>query len=71
MRKIYRKIAKKHGVTVKEVKRDMQAAIDCAYLKSDKTESEKRIQKRVQAQSEIPTTEEMIGFFANEVEKGE
>ena len=28
----YRKIARKHGVSVKEVKRDMQAAIDAAYI---------------------------------------
>lgn len=28
MRNIYRKIAKEHGVTVAEVKREMQAAID-------------------------------------------
>lgn len=31
MRQIYRKIAKEHGVTVAEVKRDMQAALDDAY----------------------------------------
>lgn len=71
MRKIYRKVAKKHGVTVTEVKRDMQAAIDCAYQKADKTEAEKSIQKRVVAQSEIPTAEELICFLANEVEKGD
>jgi len=31
MRKIYRTIAKQHGVSVAEVKRDMQVAIDEAY----------------------------------------
>ena len=31
MRKIYRQIAKEHGVTVAEVKRDMQEAISAAY----------------------------------------
>ena len=30
-RKIYRKIAKKHGVSVTEVKRDMQKAVDETY----------------------------------------
>ena len=30
-RKIYREIARKHGVSVTEVKRDMQEAIDEAY----------------------------------------
>ena len=31
MRKIYRKIAKKNGVSVQEVRREMQAAITEAY----------------------------------------
>ena len=31
MRKIYREIARKNGVSVKDVKRDMQAAIAAAY----------------------------------------
>lgn len=30
MRKIYRKIAREHGVSVAEVKRDMQEAINAA-----------------------------------------
>ena len=30
-RKLYRKVARKHGVSVKEVKQDMQAAVDEAY----------------------------------------
>lgn len=31
MRKIYRKVAKEYGVSVEEVKREMQAAITDAY----------------------------------------
>ncbi|MCO5384513.1 sporulation initiation factor Spo0A C-terminal domain-containing protein [Desulfosporosinus sp.] len=46
MRNIYRKIAKEHGVTVAEVKREMQAAIDFVYKKIDKSESEKIMQER-------------------------
>ena len=30
-RKIYKKIAKNHGVSVAEIKRDMQSAIDDTY----------------------------------------
>lgn len=33
MRSIYRKIAKENNVTVAEVKRDMEAAIEQAYKK--------------------------------------
>ena len=31
MRKIYRELAKKHGVSVKEIRQDMQAALTEAY----------------------------------------
>lgn len=71
MRAIYRKVAKKHGVTAAAVKREMQAAIDCAYRQPDKTEAEKSSQKKVPAQSEIPTAKELICFLAKEVKKGD
>ena len=35
-RKIYRKIAKRHGVSVKEVKHDIQEAIDKTYGEGEK-----------------------------------
>jgi hypothetical protein len=34
-RNLYRKIAKSHGVTVKEVKQDMQIAINEAYKQTN------------------------------------
>lgn len=37
MRKIYRKIARKNGVSVKEVKRDMQAGIEYAWMAPNKS----------------------------------
>lgn len=37
MRKIYRELAKKHGVSVKEVREDMQAALTEAYTNPLKT----------------------------------
>lgn len=33
MKKIYKKIAKKHGVTPAEIERDMKEAIGAAYVK--------------------------------------
>lgn len=60
MRSIYRKIAKEHGVSVTEVKRDMQAAIDSAYRKKDKSESEKAMQEKIPCKREVPTAEEFI-----------
>ena len=37
MRKIYRKIAKEHNVSVAEVKREMEAAVAQAWTNSNKT----------------------------------
>lgn len=65
MRNIYRKIAKEHGITVAEVKRDMQAAIDRAYQKNDKTVSEKVEQSKVPSCGEIPTVKEFIRYASD------
>lgn len=60
MRSIYRKIAKEHGVSVAEVKRDMQAAIDYAYKKQGKSVSESAAQNKVKRKDDIPTPDEFI-----------
>ena len=53
-RKIYKQIAKQHGVTVAEVKRDMQAAIDAAYIKPNLSA------QSVKRKGETPTPDEFI-----------
>lgn len=67
MRRIYRKVAKKYGVSVAEVRKDMQAAIDYAYQKSDKSESEKVMQKSIAHKEGIPTPEEFIKAVAHNI----
>ncbi len=67
MRSIYRKIAKEQGITVEEVKRQMQAAIDDAYLKSNKAEGVSHFQKSIPYQGQIPTTEEFIASIADKI----
>ena len=69
MRNIYRIIAKEHGVTVAEVKREMQAAIDYIYKKIDKSESEMIIQESIPRKNGIPTTEEFITSVAHKIKK--
>lgn len=71
MRSIYRKIAKEHGVTVDEVKRDMQAAIDHAYKNTPNDGITGAWQNRVPRKGEIPTTEEFIKYAAKEVKRRE
>lgn len=61
MKKIYKKIAKKHGVSVAEVKRDMQEAINAAYTNPNSYAN------CVKRKNEIPTPEEFITHLANRI----
>ena len=68
MRKIYRKVAKEYGVSVEEVKREMQAAITDAYTNPlNNNEITKAYQSRVPCTGEIPTPEELIRHLSEPV----
>lgn len=67
MRQIYKKVAKEYGVTVAEVKRDMQAAIDAAYMNPDTDEITAAYQNRVPRKGEVPTPEELIKYAAQKI----
>ena len=69
MRKIYREVAKKHGVSVKEVKEEMQKALDHAYTNTPDDGVTKDYQKQVPSKGEIPTPEEFIKYAANKVKE--
>ncbi len=68
-RKLLRKIAKEHGVTVEEVRRDMQAAIDATYQNPDRNLMNIKAQNAVPRKGEIPTVDEFVGYVAGEVRK--
>jgi hypothetical protein len=67
MRKIYRKVAKKHGVSVKEVKEEMQKALDHAYTNTPDDGVTGTYQKQVPSKGEIPTSEEFIRHAAKKI----
>lgn len=67
MRQVYRKIAKEHGVTPAEVKRDMQAAIGHAYQNTPADGVTEAYQKQIPRKGKIPTAEEVIRFAAQKV----
>ena len=69
MRRIYREIARKHGVSVKEVKEEMQKALDHAYTNTPDDGVAKAYQKQVPSKGEIPTPEEFIKYAANKIKK--
>ncbi len=69
MRKIYRKIAKKHGVSISQVRDDMQHAINTAYTNTPDNTTKKEQQNKVECSAEIPTPEELILHLAKDVKK--
>lgn len=70
MRQIYRKIAKENGVSVKEVKADMQAAINEAYRNPPNDGGvTAAYQRKVPRKGEIPTPDEVIRYVAGEIRK--
>jgi ketol-acid reductoisomerase len=69
MRKIYRKVARKHGVSVKEVKEEMQKALDYAYSNTPDDGVTEAYQKQVPSNGKIPTPDEFIRYAANKVKK--
>ncbi|QHI72690.1 sporulation initiation factor Spo0A [Aminipila terrae] len=69
MRAIYRKIGKKHGVSPMEVKMDMQAAIDYAFQKPDKSDKEKNIQRSMPHKGAVPTTDEFVQYLGYKIKR--
>lgn len=63
-RKIYKQIARQYGVSVSEVKRDMQAAIDEVYKNPNK------YARCVCHEGDKPTPEEFIEYISHRVRAG-
>ncbi|PWM50788.1 MAG: hypothetical protein DBX60_08510 [Bacillota bacterium] len=70
MKKILKQIAKENGVTVKEVREEMQMAITMAWTNPPKDGGvTAAYQRRVPCKGEIPTPEELIRYAAAEIRK--
>ena len=69
MRKIYRKIAREHGVSPKEVREEMQAAIMQAYQNPPDDNITVAYQYRVPRTGDVPTPEEFIRYAAWQIKK--
>lgn len=68
-RKLYRKLAKKHGVTVAEVNQNMQEVINTAYTDPDRDLINIYAQNSVPRKGDIPTPDELIRYAATEVRR--
>jgi len=61
---IYEALAKKHGVSVNEVKREMQAAINAAYVFPTPEASE------IPRKNGIPTADEFVNYLIKKINDG-
>lgn len=68
MKKIMKEIAREHGVTVKEVREEMQKAITEAWTNPpDDGGVTAAYQRRVPCRGQVPTPEEFIRYAAKEL----
>ena len=66
MEKILKKVARANGVTVKEVKTEIQTAITEAW-KNPPDDAAAAYQRKVPCMGEIPTPDEFIRFMVSEI----
>lgn len=71
LRKIYREVAKQNGVTVEEVKREMQEAIDAAYNSPYNNDITRAYQDKIPRKGKVPTVDEFILYMADRTKKSE
>lgn len=66
-KKLYKEIAKKHGVTWQEVRADMESALQQAYENPNSNILNLIRQNEVEKKGEIPTPEEFIRFGTQKI----
>jgi len=64
-RKLIKKVAKAHGVSPEEVKREIQVAIDSVYENPNEAASV------IPRKGDVPTIEEFIEYFVKRIPKDE
>ena len=69
MRSIYRKIAKQNGVSVKEVKEEMQKALDDAWDNPDKSVDVRFNQMKMSPDGKKPSVDEFIRYCSSEIKQ--
>lgn len=67
MRKVYRKVAKKYGISVAEVKKEIQAVINDAYLNTPDDGITGAYQNRVPYKGDVPTPDEIIRYCSDQL----
>jgi excinuclease UvrABC helicase subunit UvrB len=69
MKKIYKQVAKKHGITPEEVEREISETLKFAWLHENTPSQAKEAQNQVPRHGSVPTNEEFINYIAEKVKK--
>ncbi len=67
MRSVYRKIARQNGITIKELRAEMQDMINAAWTNPQNNGVMRAYQSQVHSKGEIPTPDEVIRYVACKV----
>ena len=62
LQEVIEKVAKRNGVTVEEVRKEMGLALDVACGKPEKTLIEEMRQKEISSDGDVPTPEQFIQY---------
>ena len=62
MRNVYRQVAKANGISVAEMKKQMQSALDYAHTNADNNSDIKFNQQKISSKNRIPTPDEVIQY---------
>lgn len=68
MEKIFSQIAKERGITVREVREEMQKAINEAWAHPQRNSVTAAYQRQIPCKGEIPTPEEFIDYVASRIQ---
>ena len=60
---ICKRIGQAHGVSAEEIRREMEAALDAAWNRTDKTERMADLQAEIPSRKEAPSPEELVTFL--------
>ena len=69
LQKVIEEVAKKNGVTVEEVRKEMGLALDAAWGNPEKTPVEEMRQKEISSNGTVPTPEQFIQHCVEKLKK--
>lgn len=70
-KRILKKVARRNGVSLREVRKEIQEAINYAWRGMPGGDGKKEdIRKKVPCRGDVPTPEELISYISNEARRG-